>query len=225
MPARSRFAAIAEPPKLGLAAERRRGGGHKQDIKPPADVDDQIRRFYLEEGNGKKRGECNAFADGLNLPRWWVTKRATKLGVTMPHKKEPPWTAAETELMTKVPLHDVDKCAKIVRQHGFNRSPTAIQVRAKRIGISRRFNEGLSAIHAAKIVGFDPKNLGTYCVSGELKAEKRADKRSPQQGGSRWVIKPSDLRRFILDNLERIDLRKVDKFEFVQVLIQEPIER
>jgi hypothetical protein len=208
--------------KLGVAADRGRGGGQKQVIKPPKDFDERLRKFYQEDGNGKKRGECNEFADKLKLPRWWVTKRAIKLGLTMPHKKEPPWTAAENELMKKVPLHDVDRCAKIFREHGFKRSPTAIRVRAKRLNISRRFNEGLSAIAAAAIVGFDAKNFGTYCIKGEVKATKRDDRRSPQQGGARWVIKPDDLRRFVLDNLERIDLRKVDKFAFVHLIANEP---
>jgi hypothetical protein len=36
--------------------------------------------------------------------------------------------------------------------------------------------------------------------------------------GSRWIIEPADLRRFMLDNLNRIDLRKVEKFAFVQLI-------
>jgi len=204
--------------KLGLRSKNQK---KSNPIAIPPDFDEQLRAFY-QNGNGKKRGECNEFAEKIGLPRWVVTHRARKLGLTMPHKKEPPWTAAENELMKKVPLHDVDRCSEIFRQHGFSRSSTAIMVRAKRLNISRRFNEGLSAIQAAHVIGFDPKNFGTYCVSGECKATKRADKRSPQQGGSRWVVKPEDLRRFILDHLERIDLRKVDKFEFVHLIANEP---
>lgn len=54
-----------------------------------------------------------------------------------------------------------------------------------------------------------------------MKASKRADKRLPQQGGSCWVIRPADLRRFVIDNLGRIDFRKVDKFELVRLLTTE----
>nr|WP_295468869.1 hypothetical protein [Mesorhizobium sp.] len=91
-------------------------------------------------------------------------------------------------------------------------------VRAKRIDLSRRFNEGLSARQAARILGVDDKTLTASCISGELKASKRADNRLPQQSGSRWIIDPVDLRRFVIDRLERIDFRKVDKFELVHLL-------
>jgi len=121
-------------------------------------------------------------------------------------------------MMAKVPLHNPDRCAEIFRDHGFKRSPTAIVVRAKRIGLSRRFNEGFSARQAAKILGVDDKTLTASCISGELKATKRADSRLPQQGGSRWIIDPADLRRFVIEKLEWIDFRKVDKFELVHLL-------
>lgn len=208
---------------LGLRSNKGLGGA-KQRLHLPADIDDQIRAAWPNM-DGKKRGAVNEFADRLKLPRWWITKRATKLGLTLPHKKEPPWTAAENALMRRVPLHDVDRCAKIFREHGYSRSPTAIMVRAKRLDISRRFNEGFSARQAADIIGFDSKTLGTFCVSDGLKAAKRDDKRSPQQGGPRWVIKREDLRAFVLTNLERIDLRKVEKFAFVQLVAGEPLEK
>lgn len=205
--------------KLGINKKQRVDA-----IIAPEGFDDALRAFY-QNGDGKKRGECNAFADQMKVPRWWCTKRATKLGLVMPHKKEPPWTAAEDALMREVPLHNPDKCAAIFRARGFVRSPTAITVRAKRLDISRRFNEGLSATQAAAILSLDPKNFGTMCARGEIAACRRNDKRQEQQGGHRWIIQPLDLRRFILANLERIDLRKVDKFAFVQLVSGQPLER
>lgn len=47
-----------------------------------------------------------------------------------------------------------------------------------------------------------------------MKATRRADRRLPQQGGSRWIIKPADLRRFVL---------VVEKFEFVQLIANEKL--
>lgn len=204
--------------KLGLGSKI--GGGPKVKIDVPAGFDDMLRQEW-QQLDGKNRGAVAALAERLSVPRWWLSKQARKLGLTQPHKKEPPWTAAEDALMAKVPLHDPDRCAEIFREHGFGRSPTAIAVHAKRIGLSRRFNEGLSGRQAAKILGFDDKTLTAYCISGELKATKRDDNRLPQQGGSRWVIKPANLRQFVVDRLERIDFRKVDKFELVRLLTTE----
>ena len=42
-----------------------------------------------------------------------------------------------------------------------------------------------------------------------------------QQGGDAWAIEPDDLRRFVLDNLDRLDIRKVEKFAFVALLVGE----
>lgn len=205
--------------KLGLKKK------HRVDaIVVPEGFDETLRQFY-QNGNGKKRGECNAFADRMKVPRWWCSKRAAKLGLVMPHKKEPPWSPIEDALMREVPLHNPDKCSDIFRARGFPRSPTAIVVRAKRLDISRRFNEGLSATQAAEILGIDTKNFGAMCARGEVAARRLNDKRKEQQGGHRWIIQPLDLRRFVLANLERIDLRKVEKFAFIQLVSGQPLER
>lgn len=204
--------------KIGVTAAR------GQRIIAPEGFDDRLRAFY-ENDKGRKKGELNAFADKQKMPRWWVSHRARKLGLVIPHKKEPPWTAAENLLMQRVPLHDPDRCAAIFREHGFQRSPTAIVVRAKRLDLSRRYRETLSATAVSKILGIDGKQVTAECINGRLKAEKRPTKRLNQQGGDPWSITPADLRSYILQYLERIDMRKVEKFAFIQIVAGEPLEK
>lgn len=182
------------------------------------ELDEKIRNGWEEMKAGSK-GAVNDLADQLAIPRWWLTKRLTHLGLTTRHKKEPPWTAAEDELMKTAPLHQPDKAAKMFREHGFSRSPTAIVVRAKRLSLSRRASrEELSATGAARLLGVDGKTITRLVLSGDLPATKREDLRRAQQGGSAWDIKPADLRKWILDNLEVVDLRKVDKVPFVLLI-------
>lgn len=183
-------------------------------LEVPPGFDDALRAFY-QNGDGKKRGECNAFADKWKMPRWWVTKRAMRFELVLPHRKEPNWTAAENELMKHAPLHDLDKSAKIFREHGFHRSATAIQARAKRLNISRRFREAMSATMVSKILGVDNKTIIREIIQGRLQAGRRKTKRLPQQGGDWWTVTSAQLRTYILANLEYVDLRKVDKFAFV----------
>lgn len=206
--------------KLGLKSATK--GPHHGYWKHTPESDDVLRREWAML-DGKKRGEVAALADRLGLPRWVVSKRATTLGLTMPHKKEPPWTAAEIALMAKVPLHDPHKCAEIFREHGFRRTETAIMVKAKRLDLSRRATrEEWSATRAAKVLGVDGKTMTRWILEWGLPAVKRDDKRLAQQGGSSWDIKPADLRRFIIDHLEYVDLRKVEKFAFVALIANEP---
>lgn len=170
-----------------------------------------------------RKGAVADLALRLKTPRWWLTKRLTFLGLTIRHKKEPPWTAAEDMLMRKVPLHLPDKAAALFGEHGFKRSPTAIMVRAKRLELSRRATRPeLSARGAAALLGVDAKFVTARILSGELAATKRNDKRLSQQGGSSWDIKPADLRRWIIDNIDIVDLRKVDKIPFVSLIAGEP---
>lgn len=195
----------------GMTQERKRH-------RASPELDEKIRKGWEGMKAGSK-GAVNDLADELGVPRWWLTKRLITLGLTTRHKKEPPWTAAEDELMKTAPLHTPDKAAKMFREHGFSRSPTAIVVRAKRLNLSRRAaREELSARGAARILGVDDKFITARAISGELKATKREDLRRAQQGGSAWDIKPADLRRWIIDNLDVVDLRKVDKVPFVLLI-------
>ncbi|UPJ55384.1 hypothetical protein [Bradyrhizobium sp. 192] len=218
LPSRTLSGVYGQAKKLGAAATR------VDRITAPKGFDDKLRALY-EQGDGRKKGELNAFADEHKLPRWWITKRATKLGLVIPHKKEPPWTAAENELMKRVPLHNPDRCAELFREHGFARSATAIMVRAKRLDLSRRFRETLSATAVSKILGIDSKGVTAECINGRLEASKRQTRRLNQQGGDPWSIEPAALRAYIIEHLERIDLRKVEKFAFIQIVAGEPLEK
>lgn len=216
LPGRTRSAIYGQAKKLGVAAD----GQHKrkEKIDVPEGIDEKIRGAWPELSG---KGSVNALADRLGVERWWLSKRALKLGLAMPYRKEPPWTAAEDELLAKVPLHDVHLCSKIFREHGFKRTPAAIMVRAKRKELSRRYKAALSGTALARILGVDNKTTTQWCVAGDIKATRRPGKRLPQQGGNAWDITREEARRFILENLERIDIRKVDKLAFVDLLVNE----
>jgi hypothetical protein len=182
-----------------------------------AKPDDEIIRARWAELKG--RGAVAALADELRVPRHWLSKRALELGLTMPHKKEPPWSDAEIALMAKAPLHDLKRASVFFAERGFARSPTAIGCRAKRLDLSRRAARSTYSSHAvAKLLGVDSKTVGAWILAGDIAAPRRPDQRLPQQGGSSFDIEPAELRRFILANLERIDLRKVEKFAFVALI-------
>jgi hypothetical protein len=164
------------------------------------------------------RGAVSGLADKLGIKRSAVSQRALALGLTLPHRKEPPWTSAEEDLLRKAPLHNPDRASALFAAHGFRRSPAAIMVRSKRLNISRRFRGALSATAAAKILGVDSKTMCAWIAAGDLSAGRRGTQRLPQQGGDVWTIDHAELRRFVIDNLDRIDIRKVDKHAFVALI-------
>jgi hypothetical protein len=218
LPGRSRAKIRAKANALGLHTVKQALPRQRRSAEAVAALDAKIKEAWPTLAG---RGAVQALADRLGVARWSLSKRALALGLTMPHKKEPPWTAAETALMSRVPLHDPVGASRIFRDHGFRRTPTAIVVCAKRLDLSRRRADVFSATGVAKLLGIDGKVVTGWCIAGTLKAEKRGTNRLPQQGGDTWSIAPADLRRFILDNLERIDLRKVEKFGFVALVANE----
>ena len=164
------------------------------------------------------RGEVAKLANELGVGRHAISARALALGLTNPHKKEPPWTEAEDNLLKSAPVNNPRAAAEYFAAHGFRRTPTAIMVRCKRKKVSLRRADVLSAHGASRILGVDSKAMAAWCVEGLVTAERRGTQRLSQQGGDIWAIKPRELRRFIIQHLERIDIRKVDKFAFVDLL-------
>jgi hypothetical protein len=218
LPNRTRSSIYGQAGKLGI-----KRGGHqkKRSRKDNAELDAKILEMWptLEIPKGDVSG-VTEIARRLGVDRWVISQRCLRLGLTRTRKKEPQWTPAEDELMKHVPLHDPRKCAEIFRAHGFSRTPTAIMVRAKRINLSRRNKDaGYSARAAALILGLDNKTVSEYCLKGVIKSSRRKTNRLPQQGGDPHSIAPGDLRQFVIDNLELIDFRKVDKFALVDLLV------
>ncbi len=205
--------------KLGL--HRKMGGANKVYVDVTPELDARIREEWLAL-TGKVKGEVTALADKLDVRCHWLSQRALKLGLVVPRvAKEPEWTAAELELLKRVPLHDPRRAAMMFRENGFIRTPAALCVKAKRLDISRRYDETLSAGKAAKILGVDGKAFTVWIAKGIIQAERRETARLPQQGGNPWSISRAYFRQWIIDNIEVIDIRKVDKFAFVDLLTRQ----
>ena len=183
LPVRTKSAIYGQVGKLGV----RREGKKPREVRTREcyeELDARITALWptLELPEGSVNG-VKELARLLDKPRWMISDRCTRLGLTRPHKKEPPWSAAEDELMKRVPLHDPDRCSEMFRAHGFHRTPTAIVVRSKRLNLSRRSYGAYSATAASKILGLDGKTVSVYCLNGTIKSTRRHTKRLPQQGG------------------------------------------
>lgn len=212
LPKRSVQAIYLEADKLGLTTKRA--------DNLPIEERDALDALIKERWPSlSARGAWKAFAKEIGHPRWMISKRAQALGLSQPKSKDNEWSDAEKALLREVPLHDLDKCADIFRARGFHRTATAIKVMCKREGLKRRYRETLSAHAAAEILGLNDKTVTIYCLDGRLKAGRRGTRRLVQQGGDAWAIERTDLRAFVLENLEIIDIRKVEKFAFVDLLV------
>jgi hypothetical protein len=62
------------------------------------------------------------------------------------------------------------------------------------------------------------KTVTRWIELGHLKAERRGTNRLEIQGGDMGFIHEKNIRQFIVENIALIDIRKVDKFWFVDML-------
>jgi hypothetical protein len=75
--------------------------------------------------------------------------------------------------------------------------------------------EGISACLCAEFLGVDLHWVLKHIRSGQLKAEKI---RQDRQGKVNYYIQENNLRNFIIDNPDLIDLRRVEKYYFIELV-------
>jgi hypothetical protein len=75
--------------------------------------------------------------------------------------------------------------------------------------------KGMSACLCAEFLGVELHWLLNYIRQGLIKAEII---RHDRQGKANYFIREKDLRRFIINNPYLIDLRKVEKYYFIELV-------
>lgn len=179
------------------------------------EMDAQIRRVYCDGSAG--RGQVRDLARRLGIPRWKVSRRAQQIGAYQPCVKEPEWSEKELKMLEHRAHLTPERIRLALRKAGFNRSTGAILIKRKRMRLLQNL-KGYSARSLAECFGIDVKTVTRWIEKGWLKAEKRGTARTEAQGGDMWFIREKDLRPFVLDNVGVIDLRKVDKYWFVDIV-------
>jgi hypothetical protein len=214
LPGRSSCAIYAHAHSLGLKAP---GGERRSDNYETSDaIDAVIKRTYQGE---VRKGMVAQIARTLGRPRWWVTARARRLGVVAPRFKEADWTEEELSIAAGNAHRHPGTIRRMLARAGYQRSETAIVVKLKREGQTRADPDHFTATGLAGLMGIDAKTVMRWIEKGGLKAGRRGTNRSEAQGGDQYWIHRKDLRRFIAENAAAVDLRKVDKFWFIDLLV------
>jgi hypothetical protein len=201
---------------LGIKYEKVPGSSPRKKWFSTDEIDREIVSTYQ---NNPEKNAINKLAERVSRPRWWVTKRAAKLGCYLPRFKEPDWIKAEEELLEKHAHKTPDIISGIFARNGFARSATAIIVKRKRLNCDLRDYDHYTASHLAKEFGVDIKAVTRWINNGWLKASRRGTKRTRSQGGDMWWVRRRDVKAFVADNVAQIDFRKVDKVWLVDLLV------
>jgi len=174
----------------------------------------EIHRAYVgSTGNG----EINSLADRLKLPRWKVSRYAVHQGWVAKQKKEPLWSEKEIKILEKFAHLTPERIQIHLKKSGYKRSLAGIILKRKRMRFLGNLR-GQSASAVALCLGEDVHFVTRQISLGRLKAKRRGTARTKKNGGDMWFITDRNIREFILDNVNLVDLRKVDKYWFTDIV-------
>ena len=182
------------------------------------EMDRLITECYRSE---PERGKIKMLARNISRPYWWVKKRAAALGLAtqaLNGNKELEWSEAEISLLEENSYKNHEVIARIFRAKGFKRTATAIVVKRTRLQCDTVDIDHYTATQLAIEFGVDSKVVTRWIDRGWLKARRRGTDRTDRQGGDMWWIKRKQVRAFIVDSIGIVDIRKVNKIWFVDIL-------
>lgn len=187
---------------------------YKRKYVPTAGIDEAIRVAYRLQRQGD-RGALSSVSSTIGWPREAVCKRGAELG--LPRIKEKPWTPAEEQILERWGHLAPSGIRSRLAASGFARSIAGIQVKLNRNRIKQNL-DGYSACGLARALGVDVHKVLGWIRRGLLNAEHRGTDRTDKQGGdTRWITR-KEVRRFVLRAPEELDLARVEKIWFLDLL-------
>jgi len=203
---------------LSPQEHRQRQGASRRQTWPTTPAIDKAIREGISKATRPR--DVLKLAQSLNRPRWWVSNRAMKLGCKAPRFKQLPWTEAELDIVRNAPHLSPETLKRHLAHAGFERTCTAIVIKLKRLHADRQDPNHCTANALAGFMGVDPHTVTSWIAKGLLTAKYRGNKQirpDDQQRDYHWIAYV-DVRTFIVQYPAHIDIRKVDKFWFIDLL-------
>ncbi len=177
-------------------------------MKYSAHILEQIRHAYQE---GYYTGAIRDLSKRLRMPHQTISGIAHRHGfsrVTL-LRNHTEWSEEELDILNKHAFSSIETIKRKLIARGFKRGLGVIS--AKRIETCAKLNSGgNNAIELAILLGIPKTTLLSRIKSGALKA-KMTD-------SGDYFIKDKDVRSFVLNNMNQINLCKVEKFWFLSVI-------
>ena len=187
-----------------------------------AAADAQVEGAYDAFTRTHSHSAIQACADALGMPHWRIKRRARELGLA--RTKEKDWSSAELAILIENRFYSPTGIRRRLKQAGYERTVLGVLLKRKRLRLTTRNHEdGYTANALAKLLNVDAHVVTRWIAREILPAERRETLRTPQQGGDSYWVRTGDLRAFIFEFPEEIDLRKVDPLWFIELLRGENI--
>lgn len=130
--------------------------------------------------------------------------------------KTPEWTEAEDAILEEAAHLLPKQIQRYLKRAGYARSIRAIVSRRHRHGWTTQDPDWVTAHDLAKALGIDTHVPLRWIAQGLLKPRRRETVKGTVSQ-FHWLHR-RDIRRFIVEHVARVDIRKADKFWLVDLL-------
>ena len=175
-------------------------------------MDNEIIHTYSINTDNKPR--IINLAQKFNMPRCAIYQRALKIGAVKSSHQKKPWTNEEVSILKHYERYESQMIRKKLVRAGFQRSIASIVLKRKRMRLLSNLG-GMSACLCAEFLGMHLHWVLNQIKAGMLRAEVI---RQDRQGKVNYYIPEKDLRQFIINNPGAVDLRKVEKYYFIELV-------
>jgi hypothetical protein len=163
----------------------------------------------LYDGSSKRLDELEEKLPGI--PRWKIMKWASEMGLAA--RREPLWEASEIDYLEgQMPQQSVGSIARHL-----GRTKAAVQEKAKMLGLNK-CSEGYTISALSQGLGCQENKVRRWIENGWISGKRRGSERAGIQGDF-WLFRDSDVVKFVRNHPQEIDLRRVDKYWFIDLLL------
>jgi len=191
--------------------ERRRRANLKYVWRP--EYDEYLKAHYYG-GLNRRFQVLNRMIRETGLPRWYIKRRAARLGLTM-HQDRRPWTAAEEEIIERL----VGKVSALTIAKRLKRSEASVALKIKRMGLSRRVRNGYTMRDLEECLGEGHKKIQRWIENGWLRDRLQGTHRHNGNGRDIHRFREADILDFIRRHPEELNLGKVDSIWFLDLVL------
>lgn len=174
-------------------------------------IDEAIRRYYAGD---PRKGGLSKLAHQVGRPVKWVAMRARTLAVQRPRFADTPWSEAEVAIVRQHAKRIPVVIAAVLRRKGYRRSPNAVALKLCRLRCDRTDDDHYSASGLAELFGVHLSTVSGWIAKGWLKAGRKGMTCEHDH----YRIHHAYVRRFVIENVGAIDLRRVDKYWLIDLI-------
>jgi len=196
-------------------------GNYKYNYTP--EILEELKKIYMsgQISISNKKGEESAlrkFSKRIKIPYVSLCKKAINSGYALGKSYEiraTAWSKEEVKLIIKHRAYSAQTIRKRLLRHGYSRAASAIT--NKLLRLKRELDEEdeyYSSLKLSECFGVDVGTVINWIEKGFLKAKKANE----EVKKSNHIIYDKDIYKFIKKYPAIFDIRKVDKFWFIDIL-------